>query len=93
MSRRTLVVTNDFPPRAGGIQAFVHTLVSRQPSGSVVVYASTSRGAAAFDAAQPFPVVRHPTGLLVPTPAAFRRHFARAYGVAPSAWRRNFAER
>jgi AraC family transcriptional activator FtrA len=28
-----------------------------------------------------------------PTPAAFRRHFARAYGVPPSRWRRNFAER
>ena len=28
-----------------------------------------------------------------PTPAAFRRHFARAYGVPPSAWRRNFAGR
>jgi AraC family transcriptional activator FtrA len=28
-----------------------------------------------------------------PTPAAFRRHFARAYGVPPSAWRRSFAER
>ena len=28
-----------------------------------------------------------------PTPAAFRRHFARAYGVPPSAWRRNFAAR
>ncbi|MEA2330945.1 MAG: AraC family transcriptional regulator, transcriptional activator FtrA [Thermoleophilaceae bacterium] len=25
------------------------------------------------------------------TPAAFRRHFARAYGVPPSAWRRSFA--
>jgi len=87
VSRRTLVVTNDFPPRAGGIQAFVHTLVSRQPSGSVVVYASTSRGAAAFDAAQPFPVVRHPTGLLVPTPAAFRRarDIARAEGCT-AAW-------
>jgi transcriptional regulator GlxA family with amidase domain len=28
-----------------------------------------------------------------PTPAAFRRHFARAYGVPPSRWRRTFAER
>jgi len=28
-----------------------------------------------------------------PTPAAFRRHFARAYGVPPSHWRRSFAER
>jgi AraC family transcriptional regulator, transcriptional activator FtrA len=28
-----------------------------------------------------------------PTPAAFRRHFVRAFGVPPSAWRRNFASR
>ncbi|MFL6128082.1 MAG: glycosyltransferase family 4 protein [Mycobacteriales bacterium] len=73
MSRRTLVVTNDFPPRAGGIQAYVHTLVSRQPPGSIVVLASTSSGAAAFDAEQPFPVVRHPAGMLLPTPDVLRR--------------------
>ena len=29
---RTLVVTNDFPPRPGGIQAFVHALAVRQPA-------------------------------------------------------------
>lgn len=71
--RRTLIVTNDFPPRQGGIQSFVHQLAVRQPSGSVVVYASDHDGAAAFDAAQPFPVVRHRGGLLIPTPAARRR--------------------
>jgi phosphatidylinositol alpha-1,6-mannosyltransferase len=71
--RKTLVVTNDFPPRQGGIQSFVHELASRQPAGSVVVYASAYAGSAEFDAAQPFPVVRHPTGLLVPTPAARAR--------------------
>ena len=43
---------------------------------SVVVYASDHAGSAAFDAAQPFPVLRHPTGLLVPTPAARRRAVA-----------------
>ena len=82
MSRRTLVITNDFPPRAGGIQAYVHTLVSGQPPGSVVVLASTSPGAAAFDAEQPFPVVRHPTGMLLPTPDVLRRarDVARAEG-------------
>jgi phosphatidylinositol alpha-1,6-mannosyltransferase len=74
--RRTLIVTNDFPPRQGGIQSFVHGLAIRQPPGSVVVYASDHDGAAAFDAAQPFPVLRHPTGLLVPTPAARRRALA-----------------
>ncbi|MGN6607102.1 MAG: glycosyltransferase family 4 protein [Jatrophihabitans sp.] len=71
--RRTLIVTNDFPPRQGGIQSFVHELAVRQPAGSVAVYASDHEGSAGFDAAQPFPVTRHPTGLLVPTPAAARR--------------------
>lgn len=73
MNRRTLIVTNDFPPRQGGIQSFVHQLAVRQPPGSVVVYASDYPGAAAFDAAQPFPVVRHRTGVLVPTPAVRHR--------------------
>jgi phosphatidylinositol alpha-1,6-mannosyltransferase len=70
--RRTVIVTNDFPPRQGGIQSFVHSLAIRQPPGSVVVYASNYPGCAAFDAAQPFPVVRHPTGVLLPTPAVRR---------------------
>jgi len=77
---RTLVVTNDFPPRPGGIQAFVHALATHQPVGEVVIYASSWHGDAAFDAAQPFPVVRHPSRLLLPTPAATRavRAVARA---------------
>jgi phosphatidyl-myo-inositol dimannoside synthase len=72
-ARRTLVVTNDFPPRQGGIQSFVHQMALRQPAGSIVVYASDHAGSAAFDAAQPFPVLRHPTGLLLPTPGARRK--------------------
>lgn len=70
---RTLVVTNDFPPRPGGIQAYVHALALRLPPGEVVVYAPAWRGAAAFDAAQPFPVVRHPTSLMLPVPDVLRR--------------------
>ncbi|HEX5741627.1 MAG TPA: glycosyltransferase family 4 protein [Pilimelia sp.] len=83
----TLLVTNDFPPRPGGIQAFVHQLALRQPPGSVVVYASTSPGAAAFDAAQPFEVVRERTPMLLPTPAVARRaaQIARAHGCR-SVW-------
>ncbi|GAA4141270.1 glycosyltransferase family 4 protein [Actinomadura keratinilytica] len=81
-STRTLVVTNDFPPRPGGIQAFVHNLALRRPAGSVVVYAPAWKGAAAFDAAQPFPVVRHPTSLMLPEPSVLRRagDIARAEG-------------
>ncbi|MFF5257406.1 glycosyltransferase family 4 protein [Actinomadura viridis] len=70
---KTLVVTNDFPPRPGGIQAFVHNLAVRRPPGSVVVYAPAWKGAGEFDAAQPFPVVRHPTSLMVPEPTVLRR--------------------
>lgn len=79
---KTLIVTNDFPPRPGGIQAFVHNLAIRRPEGSVVVYAPAWKGAAAFDARQPFPVVRHPTTLMLPVPTVLRRarEIARAEG-------------
>ncbi len=70
---RTLLITNDFPPRPGGIQQFVHNLAVRQPADSVVVYASTWKGAERFDAEQPFEVVRESTGVLLPTPAVARR--------------------
>jgi len=70
---RVLIVTNDFPPRAGGIQSFVHALAVRLPEGSVTVYAPAWEGVAAFDAAQPFPVERHPTSLMLPVPSVARR--------------------
>ncbi|HEY7225853.1 MAG TPA: glycosyltransferase family 4 protein [Micromonosporaceae bacterium] len=70
---RTLLVTNDFPPRPGGIQQFVHNLAVRQPRGSLVVYASRWHGWEKFDAEQPFPVVREDTSMLLPTPTVARR--------------------
>ncbi len=72
-ARRLLIVTNDFPPRQGGIQSFVHELARRLPASQLAVYASDHPGAAEFDAQQDFPVRRHPTGLLIPTPSARRR--------------------
>lgn len=79
---RTLVITNDFPPRPGGIQAFVHALAARQPPGSIVVYAPRWSGSAAFDARQPFPVERHRGTLMLPLPDVARRAraIARAEG-------------
>ena len=70
---KVLVVTNDFPPRAGGIQSFVHALAAGLPAGSVTVYAPAWPGATEFDAAQPFPVERHPTSLMLPVPSVARR--------------------
>jgi len=80
--RRTLIVSNDFPPRQGGIQSFVHALATRLPAGTVTVYAPAWAGAAEFDAEQPFPVIRHPTSLMLPVPAVWRRAaaIAREYG-------------
>jgi phosphatidylinositol alpha-1,6-mannosyltransferase len=70
---RTLVVSNDFPPRVGGIQSFVHSLASQLPPAELVVYAPKWKGAPEFDAAQAFEVVRHPTSLMLPTPDVLRR--------------------
>lgn len=68
-------MTNDFPPRPGGIQAYLHALAVRLPE--LVVYApsweSSSGSHPEFDAAQPFEVVRHPGTLMLPTPDVVRR--------------------
>jgi phosphatidylinositol alpha-1,6-mannosyltransferase len=68
---RTLLVTNDFPPRPGGIQSYLHTFATTLPADELVVYAPRWRGDShvRFDARQPFRVVRHATTLMVPTPA------------------------
>ncbi|MBF4997472.1 glycosyltransferase family 4 protein [Nocardia sp. BSTN01] len=72
---RTLLITNDFPPRPGGIQSYVHSLALRMPPEDLVVYAPRWRGDShqRFDAQQPFEVVRHPTTLMLPTPLVLRR--------------------
>jgi phosphatidyl-myo-inositol dimannoside synthase len=76
--RRTLIVTNDFPPRQGGIQSFLHALALRLPPESLTVYAPKWEGAREFDARQPFEVIRHPTSLMLPVPSVIRR----AVGIA-----------
>ncbi|CAN5418487.1 glycosyltransferase family 4 protein [soil metagenome] len=76
------MVTNDFPPRQGGIQTYVQALVSRQPLDSVVVFAPSWVGAVEYDAEQPFPIVRHHSSLILPIPEIRRRvgSLAREYG-------------
>lgn len=66
-------MTNDFPPRAGGIQAFVHEVLLRQAPDSVVVYAPAWKGAAEFDRVQPMQIVRHPRSLMLPEPGVTKR--------------------
>ncbi|MFJ7204611.1 glycosyltransferase family 4 protein [Streptomyces sp. NPDC098789] len=78
----TLVITNDFPPRQGGIETFVHAMTTRVPGGDVVVYTSHEEGGAAYDATLPFPVVRDTSGMLLPTGRVTKKavEIARAHG-------------
>lgn len=69
---RTLVVTNDLPPKPGGIQTFVHEIVRRQDPASVVVLGPREHGSAAFDATAGYEIHRH-DGPIIPTPGVARR--------------------
>jgi phosphatidyl-myo-inositol dimannoside synthase len=62
----TLIITNDFPPRVGGIESFVSDICALLDH-DVVVYASGSDGAGVSDRERPYPVVRDGP-LLLPTP-------------------------
>ena len=70
---RHLLVTNDFPPKIGGIQSYLWELWRRLPADSFVVYCTPHRGAAEFDRAQPFRVIRSPEPVLLPYPWLARR--------------------
>jgi phosphatidylinositol alpha-1,6-mannosyltransferase len=70
---RTLFVTNDFPPRLGGIETFVRSLCDRLPAEEVVVHTASMPGSAELDRTLPFPVVRDPATTLLPTRAVGER--------------------
>ena len=60
---RILLVTNDFPPRRGGIQSYLEQFANRLAATGdhrLTVYAPQWKGADDYDRAAPFPIVRHP---------------------------------
>lgn len=71
-----LFVTNDFGPRAGGIETFIIGLIERLPFGSVTVYTSSQEGTLAYDAAwrdnYGVIVIRDKAKILLPTPRVAR---------------------
>lgn len=68
---RTLIVTNDFPPRQGGIETFVRQLADRFPPDEVVVFTATpATTVTTSDERLPYPVIRHRARTLLPTPRA-----------------------
>jgi phosphatidylinositol alpha-1,6-mannosyltransferase len=77
---RVLLVTNDFPPRRGGIQSYLEAFVNELVrTHEVTVYAPKWKGAEAYDerAARAdhggYRVVRHPTTLMLPEPMVASR--------------------
>ena len=69
----TLLVTNDFPPRVGGIQRTLEALVRALPPDRVGVFCPTTGDPSRYDAEAPFPVFRQPEATLWPTRNAGRR--------------------
>lgn len=76
-----LLVTNDFPPKIGGIQSLLWEWWRRLPSESFAVLTTPHAGAAEFDAAQDFEVRRTKEPVLVPHPWLVRRINEMARGV------------
>ncbi|MDP9801610.1 phosphatidylinositol alpha-1,6-mannosyltransferase [Arcanobacterium wilhelmae] len=74
--KKTLLVTNDFPPRAGGIQTFLEGFATQIDPLQLVVYASTppsgAQSALEYDATLPYQVVRYPGTTMLPTPGVRR---------------------
>jgi phosphatidylinositol alpha-1,6-mannosyltransferase len=70
---RHLLVTNDFPPKVGGIQSYLWELWRRLPPDRFAVLTTPHKGAAAFDAEQPFRVVRTLDPVLLPHPGLVHR--------------------
>src|SRR5271169_3400202 len=72
-----MLVTNDFPPRRGGIQSYLAELVSRLAATgehTLTVYAPQWKGADVFDAQTAgYQVVRHPGTLMLPEPTVDAR--------------------
>ena len=78
---RHLLVTNDFPPKLGGIQSYLWELWRRLPPEDVTVLTTPHPGATAWDAEQPYRVVRTRQPVLLPEPVLRRQILSLAHEV------------
>ncbi|MGA2805739.1 MAG: glycosyltransferase family 4 protein [Acidimicrobiales bacterium] len=67
-----MLVTNDFPPKLGGIQSYLYELFRRLPPEELTVLTTAYRGASAFDRRQQFRIERSRLSVLIPTPGLVR---------------------
>ena len=73
---KILCITNDFGPRAGGIETFVIGLIERAPKGSIIVYTSAQGDTTSYDQGwlRDFgvEVIRDSSKILLPSPRVIR---------------------
>ncbi|MCY3924585.1 MAG: glycosyltransferase family 4 protein [bacterium] len=67
--RRHLLVTNDYPPKLGGIQNYLWELWRRLPPDRFCVLTRPHPGSDAFDAGEAYPIVRSRARFLLPVPS------------------------
>lgn len=86
--RRHLLVSNDFPPKVGGIQSYLWELWRRLPAEAVAVHTTPYAGAGQFDAEQSFAITRSRESVLLPTPMVSRRveRLAEVHGAELVIW-------
>ena len=76
VSNTTLFVTNDFGPRAGGIETFIIGLLERLPKNTIVVYTSAQENSQDYDQKwnrdYGVRVIRDRAKILLPTPRVNR---------------------
>ncbi len=92
VSNPVLFVTNDFGPRAGGIETFIIGLIQRRPFGQTIVYTSSQPESEQYDADwmknYGVRVIRDRSKILLPTPrVAFKlRHIIESEGITTAAF-------
>ena len=92
VSNQVLFVTNDFGPRAGGIETFIIGLIQRRPFGQTIVYTSFQENSAQFDADwlanYGVRVIRDRSKILLPTPrvALHLRGIIKKEGITTAAF-------
>lgn len=92
VSNPVLFVTNDFGPRAGGIETFIIGLIQRRPFGQTIVYTSSQPESEQYDADwmknYGVRVIRDRSKILLPTPrVAFQlRRIIKSEGITTAAF-------
>ena len=66
--RKHILLTNDFPPKVGGIQSYLWELWKRLPSENFFVYTTPFPNQNTFDSEQHFRIHRSSREVLLPTP-------------------------